>query len=65
MQESPVVVFVMTRKSPDILVLTVSGIRYEYETSPYHIDRFKAIYRRSPLKALNYVKGNCSSFVKV
>lgn len=63
-QEGPVVVFIGTRSRPDILILTVDGVRYEYETSPFHMDRFKAVYRRSPLKALNYVKENSSSCVK-
>jgi len=65
MQESPVVVFVGTKSMPDTLILTVDGIRYEYEMSPFHMDRFKAVYRRSPLKALNYAKENSSSCAKV
>ena len=65
MQESVNVIFVGTRSMPDTLILVIDGVRYEYEISPFHIDRFKAIYRRSPMKALNYAKENSSSCVKV
>jgi hypothetical protein len=56
--QQPEVVFVMTKTSPDVLVLTIDGVRYEYETNPYHIEKFKFIYRKSRLKALSYIKAN-------
>lgn len=62
---TPEVIFVMTKSSPDVLVLTVDGVRYEYETTPYHIDKFKFIYRKSRLKALAYIKANSYKTTKV
>lgn len=54
----------VVRIDRELVKLTVDGVEYEYETSYYHSDRFRRIFRRSPLQALNHIKANSYSFRK-
>ena len=49
---------VSTSTRPEIVKLTIDGVEYVYETSYYHIEKFKAIYRYSPARALAHIKKN-------
>lgn len=51
----------VVRAGPEVIKLAVDGVEYEYDTSYYHVEKFKGIFRRSPLKALNHIKKNSYS----
>jgi hypothetical protein len=51
----------VVRVDRELVKLTVDGVEYEYDTSYYHAEKFKGIFRRSPLKALNHIKKNSYS----
>jgi hypothetical protein len=55
---------VSTSTRPEIVKLTIDGVEYVYETSYYHIEKFKAIYRHSPVRALAHIKKNSSAYRK-
>jgi hypothetical protein len=55
---------VSTSTCPETVKLTIDGVEYEYETSYYHIEKFKAIYRHSPARALNHIKKHSSAWRK-
>lgn len=48
----------VVRVDRELVKLTVDGVEYEYETSYFHAEKFRMIFRKSPLRALNYVKKN-------
>jgi hypothetical protein len=41
----------------NVVRLTIDTLEYEYETSPFHVERFKRIFRSNPITALSYIKG--------
>ena len=43
------------------ILLAINGIEYRYEASYYHVQKFLRIYRKSPLRAMNYIKKNSYS----
>jgi hypothetical protein len=52
---------VSTSTRPETVKLAIDGVEYEYETSFYHQEKFKAIYRHSPVRALAHIKKNSSA----
>lgn len=59
---TPEIVLLFT--DSDHVRMGINQIEYEYETSYYHVQKFRSIYSRSRLRALNYIKKNSSSVRK-